>query len=526
MMTAPVIDKNTVREQLQSYKDRMIASVQSCINEILVGENDQIIKDELIQIFQQWQKHITSSSMSIADFQGILGRFNRITMDIEMQRKKDNIEARILQYGAQLLLSQDAKNLLPLVLISICGWNNPEVIHDVVGSVLDGETNGAVPIFQETIYLQMASSPIGKDDSQRKASRKTIKDIFKTSLGRRYPELIKGGESFKKLWIQQGDDDAKTWIEKQNLRTAYEVLCFLRLAPLTPQLGGEGGDKDPNPANTKPLNDYQLRTRIFNPTIRKAYNLMNTKNVNTPGAQEQYLGVWSEQARIDELQQNAVDTLIDSLELIRFIPNEQKEEAITQWAKNTFLSSRNLGIRQATIDQIERRQGEFDAYVVDILREEYCKATSSGVPPTPIKREPETPRRDRDKVGTPPRPEKGRSHPSPMTPQGGELSSSSESDKMVRSTLFSKPAKSTSNKPPISPSPNNQTIKLVDQVITHLQKMRVSVDSEVKYIRGLNCTQSTLKAIASRISNETSVHQRKRTIFKQAANQVIKKQPR
>ncbi|MDR2628488.1 MAG: hypothetical protein LBC30_00610 [Puniceicoccales bacterium] len=510
-----VLDKNAILGQLQPYKDRMIAGVQGYIDEISEKEIDQITKDKLIQIFQQWQKHITSSSMSIADFQEILRRFNGIIVDIEMQKKKDNIEARILQYGANLLLIKEAKDLLPLVLISICGWSNPEVIHDVLGSILDGETNGAVPIFQKTIYLQTASSPIGKDDGQRKNERKRVKDIFKTSLRQRYPELIKDGESFKNLWIQREGDDVQIWIEKQNLRTAYEVLCFLRLAPLTPQLGGERGDKDPNPDNTKPLNDYQLRTRIFNPIIRKAYDLMNTNDVRTPGAQEQYLGVWSEQTRIDELQQrlneqqqNAITDLINSASLLQFAP----QKIVVQWARNTFLSPRNLGIRQATIDQIERRRENFGDNIVAILREEYNQAiAASGVPPTPI-----------------------RSFEQPREDLSGFVTSSSKSDEKTPSPTTSRggsperPLGKALERPPVPSLPDHEIKALADKVASYLCKCTkdFKVHDAADYIRkeGLPLNEN-LRTVVAKLREDSKYEDIPRErigVFSQGVSRAIK----
>jgi hypothetical protein len=297
-------------------------------------------------------------------------------MDIEMQRKKDCIEKRLFQYEGQLSSLKDEKNLLPLVSIAVCSWGNPkEVIRNVLGGVLDKESNGALPIFQETIYLQTASSPIGKNDSQRKSERKRIKDIFKTSLRQRYPELIKDGESFKSLSVPQEGDDVKTQIEKRNLRTAHEVLCFLRLAPLTPQLADVGFDKDQNPDKAEQLGENILRTRIFNPEIREAYNLMKTNNVNTPGAQEQYLGIWSEQERIKEMeqtaQQNTVNSIVDSaLSATKYMENE----SIANFANDIFSKLENLEISDEIIAKIENKASEFGREeVANIFRTAYSR---------------------------------------------------------------------------------------------------------------------------------------------------------
>jgi hypothetical protein len=57
-----------------------------------------------------------------------------------------------------------------------------------------------------------------------------------------------------------------------NLEWSMKFYVFLRLTPLTP--------------------DIEEGKRIFNPIIRKAYNLMEArKTTNIPGAQEQHLGV-------------------------------------------------------------------------------------------------------------------------------------------------------------------------------------------------------------------------------------------
>jgi hypothetical protein len=374
-----VLNKDDILQKLRPIKQQAVDNIQGFIEQIQADEeHDQATKEKLTQILQQWQRHI-NSSVSIDDLQEILKRFNKITVDIEMQRKKDIIEARILQYGAHLLLSKEAENLLPLVLISICGWNNPEVIHDVFGGVLDSGTKEAVPIFQETIYLQTAPNPIGKNADQRKIERKRIKNVFKASLRQRHPELIKESESFKSLWIPQPGDDVKTQIEKQNLRTAYEVLCFLRLAPLTPQLISEGNDKDPNPDK---VDNGLLQTRIFNPIIRKAYNLMKTNNVNTPGAQEQYLGIWSQRDEIEKQQQTIIkqqqriaEATIDSfLKYNKSISSK----TVKQWAGETFSNPNNSDIRQVIFDQAMNREEEFKSAgcedAVIILQTAYSQA--------------------------------------------------------------------------------------------------------------------------------------------------------
>jgi hypothetical protein len=429
----------------------------------------------------------------------IVNSIERLTVDIEMQRKKQEIiEARVLQYGAIMLLSQHAPNLLPLVLISICEWENEsgEIVNDAFHARIGKNSRKPMSISLMTINILGGMWPVDLSGDERKNERKRVKDIYKASLRRRYPELIKEDESFKSLWQQEGDSPEIT--AKKNLRTAYEVLCFLRLAPLTPQLGDEGYDKALNPDNTKPLDDYQRQTRIFNPIIREAYNLMDINNVKVPGAQEQYLDIWSAKNKIMKIQQNAVDTLIGTLELIRFIPDEQRREAITQWAHKTFLNPKNLGIRQATIDQIERRQGEFGKDVVAILRREYNQ-TAPGIPATPSRPgDSGSPARTTSttedfRFTTPPRSAGIGPHPSPMTRRG---SGSPE-----------RPLKTTeATEPPISPLPDCEIKVLADKVASYLRTCTKDLKEGdvVSYIygEGLPLSESTLRAIVAKLRKD------------------------
>jgi hypothetical protein len=116
------------------------------------------------------------------------------------------------------------------------------------------------------INIREVKGGTNMDVNDRKEERKRIKDIFKTLLRQRYPGLIGLGESFNALWRDDEQNSALALAPKRRqLRTAYEVLCFLRLAPLTLYI--------------------EERKRIFNPIIRKAYNLMEArKTTNIPGA--------------------------------------------------------------------------------------------------------------------------------------------------------------------------------------------------------------------------------------------------
>ncbi|MDR0595887.1 MAG: hypothetical protein LBF94_04335, partial [Puniceicoccales bacterium] len=232
-----------------------------------------------------------------------LQRSTKVWMDIEMQRaKQDKIEARTLQYGAIALLSQKAEELFPLLLVSICQWpsKSGEIVNDVFHAVFDKYGNHSVPISQITVNVQNIENPIGMDEDGRKAERKRVSDLFKESLKRRYPELTNGIRSFKELWTLEDDLSDK----RRSLRTAYEFLKFLRLAPLMPELPYEGIEDKKVKRNEK--KSFQSETRVFNQAIRRAYNIMSTRYVNDnniPGAQEQYRGVWDVTQTKEELTQ-------------------------------------------------------------------------------------------------------------------------------------------------------------------------------------------------------------------------------
>jgi hypothetical protein len=385
--------------------DDVGAIIDECI--AMLKSKRGINRDTLIGKLEELKSQIDKFKGDVRAAADIVNRVGRFMIDIEMQRSKQAIiEARVFQYGAIMLLSRSAPNLLPLVLISICQWGNTDdgAINDVFHAGIGQNSDTSISISQMTINILKVKGAFTMKSDQRKNERKRVKDIFKASLRKRYPKLIKDGESFKSLWSSQAGDDAETQIEKRNLRTAYEVLCFLRLAPLTPQLGNEeGNDKNPNPVKNEQLGDGQLRTRIFNPTIREAYNLMNTNNVSNPGAQEQYLGVWSAEDKINEMQQrieaqqrkidevarqSAINGAVNSiLTIIRIVPNELRRAIINQWANETFSERKNLGIRQAIIDQIKDRQNEFGKDVVAILENEYNRIVKLERPQLPQKEE-------------------------------------------------------------------------------------------------------------------------------------------
>jgi hypothetical protein len=447
--------------------------VDECIE--ILESGDEIDKDTLTNKLRELKTQIDNFKSDIGVAADIVNRIGRLMIDIEMQRSKQGIiEARALQYGAIMLLSRHAPNLLPLVLISICQWENvsDDTVNDVFHAGIGKNSKNPISISQTTINILKVGGAISMDDSERKRERKRVKDTFKTSLRKRYPELTKSVGSFKDLWFPQEGDDEATQIAKLNLRTAYEVLCFLRLAPLTPQLGDGGADKDSNPDKIGLLDEKVLQTRIFNPTIREAYDLMKTNNVDTPGAQEQYLGVWSEQARIDEMKQEvdaqqqntnkmkqfAVNALVVSalatkesaLEFAETVSDEQQKAKIVtntmgRWANKTFSNQENLGIRKAIIEQIRNKQDDFGEDVVKILKDEYDQAVASGAPATPsrigdFELAERTPlAADSRGFTTPPRTERSQSggYPSPITPQGTRLPESALES--TRKTRFSVP---------------------------------------------------------------------------------------
>jgi hypothetical protein len=293
-------------DQLNQLKAAISAKIDDAVSETLPSVEDGSTRNFLVHEAQKLKTYI-NSSMNVSDI--ALESFTKVIADIEMQRKNDDIEKRSIQYGAvAMLIHRCAEGMLPLILVSICGWSkegsNGTIIDDIVHGVLDSSKNPML-LFQETIYLQ---NPPGKlvdpNDNSAKDFRKKIKGIFKNALWKRYPELTRNVWSFKELAIRQAGDSEEVFMEKRRLRTAYELLCFLRLAPLTPGPRPGGSDRDPNVDKvdgSKGLNVEALSRRVFNPEIRKAYELMEMGSIPSEHAQEQYLGAWSQQEEIDRL---------------------------------------------------------------------------------------------------------------------------------------------------------------------------------------------------------------------------------
>jgi hypothetical protein len=283
---------------------------------------------------------------------------------------------------------------------------------------------------------------------------------------------------------------------------------------LTPQLADVGFDKDQNPDKAEQLDEWVLRTRIFNPEIRKAYNLMKTNNVETPGAQEQYLGVWSEQTKIEEMQQSKIDDLVNSaLVLIQFVPNEQKLKAVSQWADKTFLNSKNLGIRRATIEQIQSRRDEFGGDVVEILEDKYSRAVALGGPETPSRTKDSRPA-ERTPLADP-----GEF----ATPRGSGSDTESDEEKS-RSPVIRGVRRTGAARPVI----HSEITKWVDRVEKHLRSQKfVTLGSEVKYIQSdLLLRRDALERIVSQLRKKPHIHQKKIEIFEQAISEVTRGQRR
>jgi hypothetical protein len=246
---------------------------------------------------------------------------------------------------------------------------------------------------------------------------------------------------------------------------------------------------------------------------------MNTNNVNTLGAQEQYLGVWNEQKRI-------IDGLVDSASLlIRFISDEQKTEAIGQWARATFLSSKNLGIRRATIDQIKDRQDEFGADVVKILEDEYSRAVRD-IPATPLRLE-----RDDFDAEEPPRP---RDTESPVriapSPAGQSRFTTPprprryDSDKEESSLHQRRPSRKASRLSTATFSSSSQVVKLTDKVADYLRTKDFQGEYyELEYIQSkVSENPEVLKAIVSELERNPDILPERMGHFKKAVDLFIK----
>lgn len=319
---------------LDEWRQRM-AVVRGRISSLSVSIEDSQTVNEFIEQLMAGEQTICDVRESISfKLRDVLfaqddteGQFGVIVADIEMQRKKDHMEKRMLQYGAlMLLLLGDAKDLPPLALISLCNWTSPgegdnkKVVDERLNSILDPSSSNPMPFFLKTVYLQNPPGRLaGPNGNSAKNFRRETKGIFKKALRERYPELTENVGSFKELVIRQEGDTEEVSMKKWRLRTAYELLCFLRLAPLTPRLRPGGSDRDPNVDKvdeSKRLDGEALSRRVFNPEIRKAYELMEMRSISPKYAQEQYLGAWSQQAEIDA-KQAEIDRLNQQLDGLR-----------------------------------------------------------------------------------------------------------------------------------------------------------------------------------------------------------------
>jgi hypothetical protein len=465
-------------------------------------------KNKLKEKLQELKLQIDSFKSTDGDMQttaNIVNHIGSLMIDIEMQRSKQNIiEARALQYGAIMLLSRHASELLPMILISICQWENTscDTINDIFHIGVGQNSEKPVSISQMMINILEIKGVMSMSVSNWKSERKRIKGIFKTSLRQRYPGLIGNSESFKELWGLE-DDSSDLASKRCQLRTAYEVLCFLRLAPLTPQLMGVGSDKDPNQDKVNDdLSEEQrirLRTRIFNPIIRKAYNFMETNN-DIPGSREQYLGVWSEQERIKkerdearekikEIQRSAIENLVNSASLLKFVPDGKKAKVITGWAQKTFLAPQNLGIRKAAIDQIASKCN-LGQNVVEILQKEYDRVVSGGDT---------TPGMQKDSAP-------GRGETSPG--RSRQISQRSETE---LSLLH------------LSEDQATEVDALADNMASFLEKFEQPlVGNVVTHIEGLGYCLDILDEVANKLESK-KFHPTKIEIFRRAINEIRRK---
>ncbi|MDR0715521.1 MAG: hypothetical protein LBF25_01935 [Puniceicoccales bacterium] len=212
------------------------------------------------------------------------------------------------------------------------------------------------------------------DENERKAERKRVSDLFKKSLRRRYPELTEGIGSFKELWILEDNLTGK----RRKLRTAYEVLKFLRLAPLTPKLGDGGLDDK----KVREKEKFQSKIRVFNQEIRSAYNIMSVGNVrNIPSVQEQYRGVWDignivgnmEQKLVEarnyaeEARKSAVDFIVRTICQFATSEVDFPDNFVRKWIRDTFLRPENVDMGREIIRQLETRE----ASIAEEKREKY-----------------------------------------------------------------------------------------------------------------------------------------------------------
>ena len=215
-----------------------------------------------------------------------------------------------------------------------------------------------------------------------------MSDLFKESLKRRYPELTNGIRSFKELWTLEDDLSDK----RRSLRTAYEFLKFLRLAPLMPELPYEGIKDKKVKRNEK--KSFQSETRVFNQAIRRAYNIMSTRYVNNnniPGAQEQYRGVWDVTQTKEELTQTearltrtekelmqAKDQMVESAVSMIIVANNNNPKLVQELIDQVALELQGSVRKQLKDRGVDISEAAKAAYDTGVRRRQF-------EPPTPEK---------------------------------------------------------------------------------------------------------------------------------------------
>ena len=187
--------------------DDVGAIIDECI--AMLKSKRGINRDTLIGKLEELKSQIDKFKGDVRAAADIVNRVGRFMIDIEMQRSKQAIiEARVFQYGAIMLLSRSAPNLLPLVLISICQWGNTDdgAINDVFHAGIGQSSNRPISISQMTINILEVKGAVGIDTSKRKNERKRVKDIFKASLRKQLCTRINDGvkeEVFPSILIRQ-----------------------------------------------------------------------------------------------------------------------------------------------------------------------------------------------------------------------------------------------------------------------------------------------------------------------------------
>jgi hypothetical protein len=232
---------------------------------------------------------------------------------------------------------------------------------------------------------------------------------------------------------------------------------------------------------------------------------MKTNNVNTPGAQEQYLGIWSEQ----EKMQSSIDAIIDSaLMLVESVPDGQKTDTINRWADRTFSNQKNLDIRQAIYDRaISRRQAFADRgceNVDVILQTVYNRAVTDVESTTAL-------------MG-----ERGDFNGGPQSPATQGIGASERPSE-----------RTTAARPPVTLSRGPAAERLTAEVASHLYECDVNVNSEVrcirKFFRGRQIDRQILGSVARNLEKNPKYRglpQRKIDVFNKAVNRVTKRRRR